>query len=146
MIEVLVEAEGADEYRTILESAAQTALNEQGRGGCKAAVLLTDDAGIHKLNCAYRQIDSATDVLSFSAMEGVRLPSDAAFIGDIAISIDKAILQASEYGHSIQRELAFLAIHGILHLLGYDHATAQDEEEMTACQRSILKAEGYTDS
>ena len=146
MIEVFVDTEGMEEYRCVLESAAQTALSEQGRGDCKAAILLTDDEAIRTLNYTYRQIDSATDVLSFPTNEGVRLLSDPAFIGDIAVSLDRAILQAVEYGHSIQRELAFLAIHGILHLLGFDHITAQDEEKMTACQRKILKADGYVDS
>lgn len=89
---------------------------------------------IQELNKTFRQIDKATDVLSF--------PNDDIedkTLGDIFISLDKAKEQAESYGHSFEREVGFLAVHGYLHLIGYDHHTKEDEEKMIAMQENILK-------
>ncbi|MBN2268257.1 MAG: rRNA maturation RNase YbeY [Acholeplasmataceae bacterium] len=89
---------------------------------------------IQELNKTFRQIDKATDVLSF--------PNDDIedkTLGDIFISLDKAKEQAESYGHSFEREVGFLAVHGYLHLMGYDHHTKEDEEKMIQMQESILK-------
>lgn len=97
------------------------------------SLLITDDKTIRKYNKDYRHKDRATDVLSFP-ME------DEIMLGDIAVSFDTAKRQAEEAGINIDRETAFLFIHGLLHLLGYDHETSQkDEEEMFALQEKILK-------
>lgn len=92
---------------------------------------------IHKLNNEYRQKDYATDVLSFPFENEFNLPINN-ILGDVIISLQKAESQAQEYGHSFNRELGFLIVHGILHLNGYDHETKEDEEEMFALQKKLL--------
>jgi len=95
-------------------------------------VILVDDAQIHRLNQEYRQIDRPTDVISFeNTDEGNEL-------GDIFLSIERAREQATEYGHSFERELGFLACHGFLHCNGYDHLNETDEAAMFALQDVIL--------
>ena len=113
---------------------------EQGEIG----VELTNDETIHVFNRDYRGVDRPTDVLSFPCFEGeqlIGLPDG--HLGDIMISVETAARQAEELGHSAEREILFLAIHGTLHILGYDHMQPEDEEIMLAKQRQILKtAEG----
>lgn len=92
---------------------------------------------IHKLNKEYRQKDYATDVLSFPFENEFNLPINN-ILGDIIISLQKAESQAQEYGHSFNRELGFLIVHGILHLNGYDHETKEDEEKMFSLQKKLL--------
>ena len=94
---------------------------------------------IHELNKQYRGVDRVTDVISF-ALEDVNdvSLSDIRVLGDIYICIDRMKEQALEYGHSETRELSFLTVHGLLHLLGYDHQTKEDEEVMFNLQRKIL--------
>lgn len=103
---------------------------------------------IHEINLEYRQKDKATDVISFAMEElgegeievvGADQPR---ILGDIIISIPKAKEQAEEYGHSFLRELGFLAVHGFLHLLGYDHETEEDEKIMFSLQRELLDEYG----
>ncbi len=107
-------------------------------------VLITDAEEIQRLNFSYRQIDRVTDVLTFPAWEGdaILCPPDG-YLGDIAICFERAQEQAEEYGHSLERELAFLAVHGALHLLGYDHMEPDDERKMLAQQDEILNELGY---
>lgn len=117
-------------------------------------ILLTDNEGIRKLNAEFRAIDSLTDVLSFPAYSLEGLLKDNSknieweyqdgefFLGDIAISLERAYEQAEEYNHSPIREAAFLALHGTLHLLGYDHTDKEDEELMHAKQNQILEKLG----
>ena len=100
---------------------------------CEINVLITDDKGIHAINLASRKIDRPTDVLSFPmfSLEAGNPPknwedyidpeTDLCPLGDMAISLERVITQANEYGHSIRREIGYLAIHSVLHLLGYDH-------------------------
>ena len=104
-----------------------------------ASIVLTDDETIHFYNREYRNVDRPTDVLSFPADEGDELlaPPDG-FLGDIMISVPTAVRQGAELGHSTERELAFLTVHGMLHLLGYDHMVPEDEEVMLARQREIM--------
>lgn len=92
---------------------------------------------IHKLNKEYRKKDYATDVLSFPFENEFNLPINN-IMGDVIISLQKAQAQAEEYGHSFNRELGFLIIHGILHLIGYDHETKEDEVEMFSLQKKLL--------
>lgn len=94
---------------------------------------------IHELNKQYRGVDRVTDVISFALEDAHDVSlSDVRVLGDIYICIDRMKEQAIEYGHSETRELSFLTVHGLLHLLGYDHQTKEDEEVMFGLQRKIL--------
>ena len=94
---------------------------------------------IHELNKQYRGVDRVTDVISFALEDAHDVSlSDIRVLGDIYICIDRMKEQALEYGHSETRELSFLTVHGLLHLLGYDHQTKEDEEVMFGLQRKIL--------
>jgi len=109
-----------------------------GFDACEISLLLTNDTRIHELNKQYRGKDSATDVLSFPMDDE---PEDGCvMLGDIAISMDTAKVQADDAAIDIKREVAFLFIHGLLHLLGFDHETSdEDEEEMFDLQEAILQ-------
>ncbi len=103
-------------------------------------VIIVDNNYIHELNKNYRHIDRETDVITF-ALEDEKdmvIPDDERVLGDIYISIDKARSQAKEYGHSLLRELSFLAVHGFYHLLGYDHMTKEEEVVMFSKQEEVL--------
>lgn len=105
-------------------------------------IIFVDNSYIHKLNKEYRSIDRPTDVITFALEDDDFCPKlDWRMLGDIYISIDKAKEQSIEYGHSFLRELSFLAVHGFLHLLGYDHMTKEDEIVMFKEQEDILN--GY---
>lgn len=130
---------GAEETIT---GAIEAALKYEGRIG-DVSVIVVDDETMHAMNRDYRKVDRTTDVLSFPAWEGEELPSiPDDFLGDIAISLPTAERQAQEYGHSLVRELAFLAVHGALHLMGYDHMCEEDEREMRERQQKILTGMG----
>lgn len=109
------------------------------------SVIIINNEKIHKINKEYRGIDRPTDVISFALedSEGVEL-ENYRILGDIYISIDKVKEQAALYGHSEKRELAFLTIHGFLHLLGYDHMEKEEEKIMFAKQEDILNGFGIT--
>lgn len=140
----------------------------------EVALSFVNDEGIHRLNREYRGIDKPTDVLSFAMREAgedeiaivygdedeyevFEEPGDdeedameddedgfAEPLGDIIISVQRAIVQAEEYGHSVERELGFLFVHGFLHLIGYDHATKEQEKTMFGKQEQILQKAGLT--
>ena len=102
-------------------------------------VIFFDDEEMHELNKKYRGIDRTTDVLSFALNDNKHIETEVISLGDIFISIPKMKSQAIEYGHSEKRELSFLALHGLLHLLGYDHTLGKKEaEEMFGLQKEIL--------
>ena len=101
-------------------------------------IVFIDDEEMHKMNKEYRGIDRTTDVLSFALNDNKHIESVINSLGDIFISIPKMKSQAVEYGHSEKRELSFLTLHGILHLLGYDHIEKNDEEIMFSLQKEIL--------
>ncbi len=103
-------------------------------------VIIVDNSYIHELNRDYRNIDRETDVITFALEDEKDMvePDGERILGDIYISIDKAISQAEEYGHSLLRELSFLAVHGFYHLLGYDHQTEEEEKVMFAKQEEVL--------
>jgi probable rRNA maturation factor len=106
-------------------------------------VIIIDNETIQALNRDYRHIDKPTDVISFALEDYQDIKyDDKRLLGDIYISIDKAKSQAIEYGHSFLRELSFLSIHGLLHLLGYDHMNESDEKIMFAKQEEILNNYG----
>ncbi|WP_206917418.1 rRNA maturation RNase YbeY [Alicyclobacillus suci] len=113
----------------------------------EVSVLYVDDAEIHELNRTYRNVDRPTDVLSFAMLEGEDDFPDfeaPAMLGDIVVSVDKAREQAEDYGHSLEREMAFLLVHGFLHLNGYDHQDEASEREMFGLQDEILGTLGIT--
>lgn len=109
------------------------------------SIIFVDETEIRKLNKEYRGIDKVTDVISFALEDNADLiNNNLRILGDIYICIPRAKEQAENYGHSIKRELSFLTIHGLLHLLGYDHMEKEDEEKMFALQELILNEEGIT--
>lgn len=105
------------------------------------SITLTDDEHIHALNKKFRGIDRATDVLSFAFRESDEpevIGADFEILGDVIISLERAKVQAEEFGHSFRREVIFLEVHGLLHLLGYDHIEDDERQEMEAEQRFIM--------
>lgn len=114
----------------------------------EVSLVLADDEYIRVLNRQYRDKDCSTDVLSFALNEGdeplmIDGPEEV-LLGDIIISLETATRQAEEYGHSLERELAYLTVHGILHLLGYDHMTEEDKKEMRKEEEYVLSFLGIT--
>ena len=108
-------------------------------------VIIVDNEYIHELNRKYRNIDRPTDVITFALEDNPDIKyDDFRLLGDIYISIDKAHSQAVEYGHSFKREICFLAVHGFLHLLGYDHMEKEDEQVMFSRQELILNEANIT--
>ncbi len=123
---------------TIIDSVNAAFNHENKCGGVNVAIV--DNEEIKRLNREFRDKDSVTDVLSFPAWEGNEILSTPdGFVGDIAISLPRAEEQANEYGHSLKREIAFLTIHGCLHILGYDHIKKEDELIMFPLQKKILE-------
>jgi probable rRNA maturation factor len=110
----------------------------------EVSVTFVNNEEIQEINRDYRKLDKPTDVISFALEESVEgeveIVSDdiPVVLGDIIISVEKAKEQAADYNHSFERELGFLAVHGFLHLLGYDHMTKEDEKEMFQKQEEIL--------
>lgn len=109
---------------------------------CEFNIIIIDNERIHEINNMYRGVDRETDVISFALEDNKDVEyKDFRLLGDIYISIEKCYQQAEEYGHSREREICFLATHGILHLLGYDHMEPDDEKEMFDLQNKLL--DGY---
>ena len=124
----------------LLEEVGNLALRLEGKSlACEVSVVLVDNDYIQELNFTYRGSDCPTDVLSFNLQDDATALEEEEILGDVIISVEKAEEQSRAYGHTLQREIAFLAIHGILHLLGYDHDTIETEEEMSARNELILK-------
>ena len=135
--------------KILIRRAIEAVLDYEGfSNDAQVSVTFTDNEGIRALNSQYRDIDKATDVLSFPMIdfEGVEdTPFDdpEMMLGDIVISLQRAGEQAEEFGHSFERETAFLCVHSMLHLLGYDHVNGEDEEmEMRRRQSEILENMG----
>jgi probable rRNA maturation factor len=155
-IDIQVKPQFADQVDAgLIERAVQAVVEaEQVDGELEVSVLVTDDAELHQLNRDYRGVDAPTDVLSFADEPDddgpgfVRPPDLPRYLGDIAISYQRVLSQAAEYGHTPARELAYLTAHGILHLLGYDHelgpeeAAAMRAREEVAMERLGLQREG----
>ena len=121
--------------------AAEVVGKVYGVENSEVSITLTDDETIHALNKKYRGIDRATDVLSFALRESDEpqiLNAEFETLGDIVISLEKAQSQAQEFGHSFLREVIFLEVHGLLHLLGYDHIEDADRIEMETEQKFIM--------
>lgn len=130
-----------DEYvdKDLLNKVADYAMMSEDVNNGVVNIIIVDNKKIREINKEYRKIDKETDVISFALEDDdtfIELPIRV--LGDIYISIDKVKVQASEYGHSEKREICFLVVHGILHLLGYDHMNASDEKVMFSKQEKIL--------
>ena len=136
-----------EEYLSIMDTASKIL-------GVKCDIIvsvsLVDNRYIHKINKKYRGIDCPTDVISFAFLDDDENRDNTLHskgivpLGDIYISVDKAKEQAENYGHSLERELSFLYVHGLLHLLGYDHQNEEQEKEMFTLQKEILQKLGVT--
>jgi probable rRNA maturation factor len=123
--------------------AAQAALAHQSADG-DITLVLTDDAQLQDLNRDYLGIDAPTDVLSFPATE-MDPETGASYLGDILISIPRAMMQAQAAGHPLESEVQLLVVHGVLHLLGYDHADPEEKTKMWLAQSEILQKIGLSD-
>ncbi len=126
--------------RAVAAAANQTLTCEDASEGAALTVLLTDDAYLQELNRHYRDEDQATDVLSFPA--GEPMPGSEGlleYLGDIAISVSTAEKQAATKGHAAEAELQLLAVHGVLHLLGYDHLEPDEKTSMWEAQAAVLR-------
>lgn len=135
-----------EQFLKTLKTLSEALFVSEGHGSSEASVVLVDDAYIAKLNKKYRATPSPTDVLSFPLGDEELLltPEEGAlFLGDVYISLDRASSQAVEYGHTFEREIAFLMSHGLLHLLGYNHETTEEEQKMRYKQEKILSIFNY---
>ena len=130
---------GCDFDYSYLDKVINKTLEMEGVSASNFSIVFIDDEKMHELNKTYRGIDSTTDVLSFAFEDNNKLCYNIRQLGEIFVSIPKMQAQASEYGHSETRELAFLVVHGLLHLLGYDHTKGEEEEkEMFEKQELVL--------
>ena len=136
-----------EDYEKVIERVCEEAALVYGLGpNAEISILLCHNDYIHALNKQYRNIDRPTDVLSFALNEGEEdgyEGPDTALLGDIIISLEKVQEQADEYGHSFERELAYLTIHGMLHILGYDHMEPEDKAEMRKEEEFIVQRLDY---
>jgi probable rRNA maturation factor len=138
-----IRPEISSEIESVARKSAEKTLALEKSENCEVSILLTDDSEIRELNLLYRQVDAPTDVLAFAMREGEDGDANSDILGDVVISIPTADRQAKEYGHSLEAELSLLVAHGILHLLGYDHAEKDEAEIMQEKQKEIVYSLGY---
>jgi probable rRNA maturation factor len=140
--------ENSEEFQELLANVLQKAAEMEKTGSAEVSVTIVTKERIQEINSEYRQKDAVTDVISFAMEEmgedetEIIGGEETRFLGDIIICLDVAKEQAEEYGHSIEREMGFLAVHGFLHLLGYDHMNEADEKAMFGRQEEILEQYG----
>ena len=142
-IEIVNETnEEVNELKTV-KKVLESAMKKENLQDTSFNLIIVDNEYIKFLNSTYRKIDRETDVITFALEDedSIILPTEERILGDIYISLDKAKAQSSEYGHSLLRELSFLAVHGFYHLLGYDHMTKEDEEVMFKLQEEVLNCD-----
>ncbi len=153
MAKVIIDIDIHDETGNVTEeqmSLVENLLNEAAKiedvtNGSEVSITFVDDEQIKEINRDYRNKDAATDVISFALNDDdtdMLIEGAPNLLGDIIVSYPKTIEQAKEYGHSVERELGFLVVHGFLHLLGYDHLNESDEKVMFKRQEDILEAYG----
>ena len=130
-----------DEYMDKLYGLLEYALEKEKLDNVEFNVIFVDSNKIHEINKEYRGIDRVTDVISFALEDNIDIKLDHRILGDIYICVERAEEQAKEYEHSFLREISFLMIHGLLHLLGYDHMKEEEEKIMFGKQEEIL--DGY---
>ena len=139
MIHIETEVPFAEE---LLDGAARAALQYAAQPPeAELSIILTNDARLHELNLNYLGVDAPTDVLSFPASE-TDPETGAPYLGDILISVPRARAQAEAAGHALESEVQLLVVHGVLHLLGHDHAEAEDKDRMWKAQAEILEGLG----
>ena len=131
----------------IRRAVEETLAYEEVEDNCELSVTFCDNEEIRELNRRFRNIDRATDVLSFPLFDNDGMDSHVeelqCMLGDMVLSLERALEQAVEYGHSFEREVAFLTVHSVLHLLGYDHETSEeDETDMRRRQSEIMERMG----
>lgn len=143
-IEIFVQVEEDIKELEIVEKVLYSAIKKEQLENISFNIIIVDNKYIHELNKTYRNIDRETDVITFALEDEdtIIIPNEERILGDIYISIDKAKTQAEEYGHSLLRELSFLAVHGFYHLLGYDHQTPDEEKVMFTKQEEVLEEYG----
>ncbi|HOJ77570.1 MAG TPA: rRNA maturation RNase YbeY [Bacillota bacterium] len=133
------------EQLDLIENLIDFGLKRVQKENAEVSLILVDDDYIHELNLEYRNQDRPTDVLSFAMQEHVEtlnfqeqtpIPE---LLGDIYISVERAVEQAENFGHSVERELGYLAVHGLMHLLGHDHQDEEDTAAMRAAEEEIMK-------
>lgn len=156
-----IDTEVKPSWLSLMQTAADCALLTEGvKRECAVSIRLCDDEAIHAINRQYRDVDRATDVLSFptvnypagltagQADQLLRREYDdelgACMLGDLILSVPHVLAQADEYGHAPERECAYLLVHGLCHLMGYDHIEADDKRRMRAMEEKILTAIGQT--
>ena len=156
-----IDTEVAPSWLSLMQTAADCALLTEGvKRECAVSIRLCDDEAIHEINREYRDVDRATDVLSFPTVnypEGMTAGQadkclrrelddelNACMLGDLILSVPHVLAQAEEYGHSPERECAYLLVHGLCHLMGYDHIEDDDKRRMRAMEEKILNAIGQT--
>lgn len=132
----------AEEKKVIREAIKETLMLEEFERSCEVSIAVVDEAKIRALNATYREVDAVTDVLSFP--DGTVDPdSGVVWLGDVVLCARRAKEQADNFGHSFQRELAYLTCHSILHLLGYDHVDSEaDEKIMRQKQTEVMRRMG----
>lgn len=130
----------------LLEQGIKEAINRAGGSeNAEVSLMLVDDQRIHTLNREYRGVDRPTDVLSFALQDETDEPEadlEDEMLGDIIISVERAREQAKEYGHSFEREIVYLSVHGTLHLLGYNHEEENEKLEMRGKEEEVMAALG----
>ncbi len=143
-IEVFNEYKENVEYINLLKEIASFTLKKEKVDKPIVNIILVDNKKIHEINKKYRKIDRETDVISFALEDEDSMINASSYriLGDIYVSIDKAKAQAKEYHHSFKRELCFLVVHGLYHLLGYDHETKEEEKIMFQKQEEVLNEFG----
>ena len=119
-----------------LKELADYLLLDKGFNDAEVSITFVDNSKIKELNKTYRDKDEVTDVLSF--------PIDEELLGEVIISLPRALEQAEDYGHSLRREVAFLMVHGLLHILGYNHKSDADKAEMRRAEEELLEKHGFT--
>lgn len=141
-----LDVEEKEEYKELIGKVLQKCFNEENLENKKlyVNVVLTDSKNIKNINKEHRGIDKETDVLSFpmyekNELENIHLENED-ILGDMVISIEKVQEQAQEYGHSFERELAYMIVHGFFHLMGYDHIEEKDKIQMRAHEEEVLEA------
>jgi probable rRNA maturation factor len=140
--------ESTNDFQELLSNVLEKAAEMEKTGQAEVSITIVSKERIQEINKEYRQKDSVTDVISFAMEEmgedetEIIGGEETRFLGDIIICLDVAKEQAEEYGHSLEREMGFLAVHGFLHLLGYDHMNDEDEKRMFGRQEEILEQYG----
>ena len=135
----------------VRRAVTETLAYEQYGNNCEVSVTFTDNEGIHALNKKFRGVDRPTDVLSFplfdydGTSEEPPIDEMRGMLGDIVLSLERAREQADEFGHSFDREVAFLTVHSVLHLLGYDHELSEEDDvDMRKRQTEITDSIGFS--